>query len=51
VNTEKKDHMKNDVGWKAMHESLGTEVPEKLEKQLKKTLNFFRQAGTTWICA
>jgi hypothetical protein len=35
--------MKNNVGWKAMHETLGTEVPENLEKRLKKTLNFFRQ--------
>jgi len=43
VNSEKKDHMNNYVGWKAMHESLGSEVPENLEKQLKKALNFFRQ--------
>jgi len=43
VNIEKKDHMKNDAGWKAMYESLSTGVPENLEKQLKKTLNFFRQ--------
>jgi hypothetical protein len=43
VNTEKEDPMKNNGGWKAMHESLSTEVPENLEKQLKKALNFFRQ--------
>ena len=43
MDTEKKDHMKNDGGWKTMHESLSYEVPENLEKQLKKTLNFFRQ--------
>jgi hypothetical protein len=43
VNTEKKDRMKNNGGWKAMHESLSTEVPENLGKQLKKALNFFRQ--------
>jgi hypothetical protein len=43
VNTEKKDHMKNDGAWKAVHEALSTEVPEHLEKQLKKTLNAFRQ--------
>ena len=43
MNTEKKDHMKNDGAWKAVHEALSTEVPEHLEKQLKKTLNAFRQ--------
>lgn len=35
--------MKNDGAWKAVHEALSTEVPEHLEKQLKKTLNAFRQ--------
>ena len=43
MNTEKKDDMKNNGGWQAMYESLNTEVPENLEKQLKKTLNSFRQ--------
>ena len=43
MNTEKEDPMKNNGGWKAMHESISTEVPENLEKQLKKALNFFRQ--------
>jgi hypothetical protein len=43
VNTEKKDNMKNDGAWKAVHEALSTEVPEHLEKKLKKTLNAFRQ--------
>ena len=43
MNTEKKDRMKNDGAWKTVHETLSTEVPEHLEKQLKKTLNAFRQ--------
>ena len=43
MNTEKKEQMKNDGGWKAMDESINTEVPENLEKQLKKMLNHFRQ--------
>ena len=43
MNSERKDHMKNDGAWKAVHEALSTEVPEHLEKQLKKTLNAFRQ--------
>jgi hypothetical protein len=43
VNTEKKDSMNNDGGWKAMDESINTEVPENLEKQLKRMLNHFRQ--------
>jgi len=38
-----KKNVKNDHVWKAMHESLNIEVPENLEKQLKKTLNSFRQ--------
>jgi hypothetical protein len=41
VNTEKKDNMKNDGAWKAVHEALSTEVQEHLEKKLKKTLNAF----------
>ena len=44
MNTEKRDHMKNDgASWTAAHEALSTEVPEHLEKQLQKTLNAFRQ--------
>jgi hypothetical protein len=43
MNTKKKDHMKNDGAWKAVHEAFNTEVPEHLEKQLQKTLNAFRQ--------
>jgi hypothetical protein len=43
VNTEKKDHMKNNGAWKAVHEDLSAEVPERLEKHLQKTLNDFRQ--------
>lgn len=43
MNAEKKDHMKNDGAWKAVHEAFDTEVPEHLEKQLQKTLNAFRQ--------
>ena len=43
MDTEKKDHMKNDGAWKAVHEAFDTEVPEHLEKQLQKTLNAFRQ--------
>ena len=43
MNTEKKDHMKNDGAWKAVHEALSTEVPEHLEKQLQNTLHAFRQ--------
>ncbi len=43
MNTEKKDHMKNDGVWKAVNEDLSTVVPEHLEKQLQKTLNAFRQ--------
>jgi hypothetical protein len=43
VNTEKKDHMKNNGAWKAVHEDLSTEVPERLKKQLQKTLHAFRQ--------
>ena len=35
--------MNNDGGWKAMDESINTEIPENLEKQLKKMLNHFRQ--------
>ncbi len=43
MNAEKKDNMKNDGAWKAVHEAFDTEVPEHLEKQLKKTLNAFRE--------
>ena len=43
MNAEKKDQMKNNGTWKAMHDFLSIEVPENLEKKLKKALNFFRQ--------
>ena len=43
MNAEKKDHMKNDGAWKAVHEAFNTEVPEHLEKELQKNLNAFRQ--------
>ena len=43
MNTEKKDHIKNNGAWKAVHEDLSTEVSEPLEKQLQKTLHAFRQ--------
>ena len=41
MNAEKKDRMKSDGTWKAVHEAFSTEVPENLEKQLQKTLNDF----------
>ena len=43
MNAEKKDHVKNDGAWKAVLDAFNTEVPEHLEKQLKKNLNGFRQ--------
>jgi len=43
MNSENKDHMKNDGAWEAVHDAFSTEVPEHLEKQLKKSLNGFRQ--------
>ena len=43
MNSENKDHMKNDGAWEAVHDAFNTEVPEHLEKQLKKNLNAFRQ--------
>jgi hypothetical protein len=43
MNAEKKDDMKNDGTWKAVHEAFDTDVPKQLEKQLHKTLNAFRQ--------
>jgi len=43
MNAENKDHMKNDGAWEAVHDAFNTEAPEHLEKQLKKSLNGFRQ--------
>ena len=43
MNAEKKDRMKKDDAWKAVHEAFNSEVPEHLEKQLQNTLNAFRQ--------
>jgi hypothetical protein len=43
VNTEKKDRMKKDGTWKAVHEAFSTEVPESLEKKLQKSLDDFRR--------
>ena len=43
MNAEKKDRMKTDGAWKAVHEAFNTEVPEHLENQLQNSLNAFRQ--------
>jgi len=43
VNTEKRNHIKNNGAWQAVHEDLSTEVPEPLEKRLRNSLHAFRQ--------
>lgn len=43
MNAEKKDHMKNDGAWEAVHDAFNTEVPEHLEREFQKSLNGFRQ--------
>jgi hypothetical protein len=43
MNTENNDHIRKDDAWKAVHEAFNAEVPEALEKELRKTLNAFRQ--------
>jgi len=43
MNTENNDHMKKEGAWKAVHEAFNSEVPEPLEKELRKSLNAFRQ--------
>jgi hypothetical protein len=43
MNTENNDRVKKEGAWKAVHEAFNTEVPEPLDKQLRKTLNAFRQ--------
>ena len=43
MNVEKKDPMKNDGTWKAVHEAFNSDVPEHLEKELQKNLNAFRR--------
>lgn len=43
MNTENSDHVKKEGAWEAVHEAFNAEVPEPVEKQLRKTLNAFRQ--------
>mgnify|MGYP001821989296 FL=1 len=43
MNAEKKDRMKKDGAWKAVHEAFNSEVPQHLENQLQNSLNAFRQ--------
>ena len=43
MNTENNDRVKKEGAWKVVHEAFNSEVPEPLEKQLRKSLNAFRQ--------